>query len=443
MNLFKNLESNDNTPQENSPLAYRMRPRTLEEFVNQKHLLAEGKPLLRAIKADRLTSIILYGPPGTGKTALASVISKATNSLFCRLNAVTSSVKELRIVIETARKRKKLYNQKTILFIDEIHRFNKAQQDVLMPDVEEGNVILIGATTHNPFFSINPPIISRSGVFELKALRDDDILKILSTALRDKERGLGKMKIKVTEEALKLIVRASDGDARRALNILEIGALTTLPDEDNLIHYSRQVALDCIGRKVVLYDKKEDGHYDTISGFIKSMRGSDPDACVYWLAKMIYAGEDVRFIARRIVICAAEDVGNADPRALILANAAMQAALNIGLPEARIPLAQAALYISCAPKSNASYLAIESALKDVREKRLLEVPEGIKDTHYKGARRLKRGEGYIYPHDKEQEALEQDYLPCKNRYYFPKNKGLEAEFKELLELKEKLIKDRV
>lgn len=431
MNLFKDNEIKKETHEKDyPPLAYRMRPRTLGEFVNQKHILSEGKPLLRLIEADRVTSIILYGPPGIGKTALATVISRMTKSLFMQINAASSSVKELKEIIHQAKKRKKLYNQKTIVFVDEIHRFNKAQQDILMPDVEEGNVVLIGATTHNPFFSIIPSLISRSGVFELKTLSESDILILLDSALKDKERGLGKLKIKISDEALKIIARTSDGDGRRALNTLEVGVLTTKPDKEGVISYTSEVALNCVQKKAVLYDKNEDGHYDTISSFIKSMRGSDPDATLYWLAKMIYAGEDPRFIARRIVICAAEDVGNADPQALILANAALNVSEFIGMPEARIPLAQAAVYIACAPKSNASYMGIEKALEDVKEKRLFEVPDHLKDTHYKGAQELKRGEGYIYPHSDEKGALKQKYLPHKHRYYFPKDKGFEAKFKK-------------
>ncbi len=423
------------------PLAYRMRPRSLDEFVNQRHILDEGKPLLRAIKADRLTSVILYGPPGVGKTALASVISNITKSLFLHLNATTTTVKELKYILDQAKQRVRVFNRRTIIFLDEIHRFNKTQQDVLMHDVEEGNIILIGATTHNPFFSITPALISRSSIFELKPLSIEDVLKILKQALKDKERGLGKLKIKISQETLKLIASASDGDARRALNILEIGSLTTKPDKDGVINYTMKVASDCIQKKIVLYDKKEDAHYDTISSFIKSMRASDVDATLYWLAKMIYAGEDPRFIARRIIICAAEDVGNADPQALVVANSAYQASEFIGMPEAKIPLAQAAIYVACAPKSNAAYLGIEKALEDVEKNYLLEVPDYLKDSHYKGAQKLGRGQGYIYPHTNKEAAQKQRYLPEKRRYYYPKDAGFEAKFKKMLDEKERLFKE--
>jgi putative ATPase len=417
-----------------------MKPASLKEFINQKHILAEGKPLYRAIKADRLSSVIFYGPPGVGKTALAYLINYETKSYFTRINAAISSVKELKDIILIARKRIRNTNQRTTLFIDEIHRFNKAQQDVLLPDIEEGNIILIGATTYNPFFSIIPAVLSRSEVYELRPLAEKDLELIILRALKDKVRGLGAMNIELDKEALQVIIKASDGDARRALNILEVGVLTTPPDAKGLIKYTPQIAEDCIGKKIVLYDKKDDAHYDTISAFIKSMRGSDPDAVVYWLAKMIYAGEDLRFIARRIVICASEDVGNADPQALVVAQTAMQAAMNIGLPEARIILAQAAIYVACAPKSNASYLAIDQALADVSSNKLLEVPNHLKGTGYKGAKSLKRGEGYIYPHDDPAKGAKQEYLPCKNRYYFPKDVGFEKTFIKLLEEKEHILK---
>jgi putative ATPase len=433
MDLFKEETEKSNKRKKWEPLAYRMRPETLDEFVNQKQLLGKNKPLLRAIEADRLSSIILYGPPGVGKTALGSVISNITESFFIHLNAATTSVTELKDLLKQASKRIRSYNRRTILFLDEIHRFNKAQQDVLMPDVEEGNIILIGSTTYNPFFSIIPALLSRSSIYELKKLTNDDLIKIMKAALHDKERGLGKLKIKISEDTLRSIAFASDGDARRALGALEIGALTTNPSPEGVIHYTRKVASECLQKKTVLYDKKEDAHYDTISAFIKSMRGSDPDASLYWLAKMIYAGEDLRFIARRIVICAAEDVGNADPQALVIANSAYQAAESIGYPEAKIPLAQATVYIACAPKSNAAYMGIERALEDVEKKPLLEVPQHLKDSHYKGAEKLGKGKGYIYPHSDKEKAEKQKYLPQNRRYYYPKNVGLEAKFKRLLE----------
>jgi len=443
MDLFnQNTKSNKPTLDLHIPLANRMKPTCLNDFINQKHILAEGKPLFRAIKADRLSSLILYGPPGVGKTALAYIINYETHSHFHRLNAAFSSVKELKDVIMVARKRKRNDGQRTTVFIDEIHRFNKAQQDVLLPDIEEGNIVLVGATTYNPFFSIIPALLSRSEIYELKSLKECDIELIIDRAIKDKEKGLGNLRLNLELEAKRVIAKASDGDARRALNILEVGALSTPADEKGLIKITRSIVEECIGKKIILYDKKDDAHYDTISAFIKSMRGSDPDAVVYWLAKMIYAGEDIRFIARRIVICAAEDVGNADPQALILAQAAMQAAMNIGLPEARIILSQAAIYVACAPKSNASYLAIDKALEDVSNNKLLEIPNHLKGTGYKGAKNLKRGEGYLYPHSDPQEAIEQKYLPCKNRYYFPKNSGLEKTFTRILEDKEKQIKKK-
>lgn len=415
------------------PLAIRMRPRDLSEFVGQKHLLGEGKILRRAIDADRITSLILYGPPGTGKTCLALIIQERTQAHFVRINAVTSGVQELRDVIKGAKFRFNQEGKRTILFIDEIHRFNKAQQDVLLPHVEEGNPILIGATTHNPFFALTPPLISRSLICEFKPLSEEDILIILKRALIDKERGLGDLDVQIDDEVLKFFAKVSDGDARRALNALELACLTTPKDKDGRIRIDLKVAEDSIQRKAVLYDRDEDAHYDTISAFIKSMRGSDPDATLYWLAKMLYAGEEPRFIARRILICAAEDVGNADPQALMVAQAACYAVEYLGMPEARIPLAQAALYVACAPKSNAAYMGIEKALEDVEKGRLLEVPDHLKDAHYKGAEKLGHGKGYKYPHAYEGGWVKQDYLPQKLRYYFPKDVGYEKKIKEFLE----------
>jgi putative ATPase len=432
MNLFDRDQSKHSIPV-SVPLAMRMRPRTLEEFFGQKHILASGKLLHRAIFADRIMSLILYGPPGTGKTALAHVISNVTKAHFERINAVVSNVSEIRKIIAHARERKKNQNKRTILFIDEIHRFNKAQQDVLMPDVEEGNIILIGTTTHNPFFSIVAPLISRSQIFELKPLSEEEILQIMNRALQDTERGFGNIKVKVDEAAIQHIARVCDGDARRALNALELGILTTGPGEGGFIHFTMGVAEESIQKKAVLYDRDEDGHYDTVSAFIKSMRGSDPDAALYWLAKMIYAGEDPRFIARRIVICAAEDVGNADPQALVVANAALQISEFVGLPEARIPLAQAAVYIACAPKSNAAYQGIEKALSDVEEGRTLEVPQHLKDASYPGAKRLGHGEGYKYAHDFKEHYVEQEYVPQKRQYYVPSDSGYEKKIKEWLD----------
>jgi len=420
------------------PLAVRMRPQTLEEFVGQAHILGEGKLLKRALLADRITSLILYGPPGCGKTTLAHVISNVTKSCFDRINAATSNVQEMRKVITKAKERKRLSGKRTILFIDEIHRFNKAQQDVLMPDVEEGNPILIGATVHNPFFSIVSPLISRSQIFELKPLTGDDLKTIIERSLLDRERGFGKLKIKMDPLAAKHISERSDGDARRVLNALEVGVLTTKPKK-GIIDFNLEVAEESIQKKAVFYDKDEDAHYDTISAFIKSMRGSDPDAALYWLAKMIYAGEDPRFIARRIVICAAEDVGNADPQALIMANAALQISEFIGMPEARIPLAQATVYIACAPKSNAAYMGIESAMKDVENGRLMEVPVHLRDTHYPGAEKLGHGDNYKYSHDYKDHFVKQEYIPEKKKYYIPSTIGYEKKIKEWLEILDKRV----
>jgi len=415
------------------PLAFRMRPRTLDEFIGQRHILGKGNLLRRLIDSDRITSVIFYGSPGCGKSALGHMICSITKSYFEKINAVTSNVKDIRQIIQKAKTRQHVENKRTILFIDEIHRFNRAQQDVLMPDVEEGNPILIGTTTHNPFFSINSPLLSRSHIFEFKPLGEDDTVKILKNALGDKERGFGNINIDVKEDALKFIAKISDGDARRALNALEVGVLTTKKSKNKKIVFDLKVAEESIQRKMVVYDKNEDGHYDTISVFIKSMRGSDPDAALYWLAKMIYAGEDPRFIARRIVICASEDVGNADPQALVIANSAMQAQELIGMPESRIILAQAAVYVACAPKSNASYMGIENATKDVEEGRTFEVPDSLKGASYQGAKALGRGQGYKYAHNFKDHFIDQDYMPEKRRYYVPGNLGYEKKIKEWLE----------
>ncbi|NQT22594.1 MAG: replication-associated recombination protein A [Candidatus Omnitrophica bacterium] len=415
------------------PLAVRMKPKKLSEFFGQEHILGEGKLLKRAIEADRLNSLIFYGPPGCGKTALGYLICEMTKSYFERLNATGSSVQEVRGSLDRAKKRFRLYGKRTILFIDEIHRFNKAQQDVLLPDVEAGNPILIGTTTHNPFFSVNAPLLSRSQIFEFKPLAETDIIAILNRAIRDKENGFGKLKVKADSEAVSHLAKVSDGDARRALNALEVGVLTTKPDRKDLIHYTLKVAEESIQRKVVVYDKDEDGHYNTISAFIKSMRGSDPDAALYWLAKMLVAGEDPRFIARRIVICAAEDVGNADPQAIVVANSALQISEFVGLPEARIPLAQATVYIACAPKSNAAYMGIEKAMKDVEAERTNTVPDYLKDASYKGAEKLGHGIGYKYAHDFENHYVKQEYTSNKKKYYFPTTIGHEAKIKAWLE----------
>ena len=419
------------TPAAQEPLAVRMRSKDLTEVVGQEHLLAEGKLLRRAIEADRITSVILYGPPGVGKTTLAHIIAARTRGHVERLNATSSGVAELREALARARERLRLDGSRTILFIDEIHRFNKAQQDVLMPDVESGNPILIGATTFNPFFAVQPALISRSLVCELKPLAVEEILRLLHRALKDSERGLGQLPLDADDEALRYLAEACDGDARRALNALELAALTT-PSADGRIHLTRGAIEESIQKKAVVYDPDEDAHYDTISAFIKSMRGSDPDAALYWLAKMLYAGEDPRFIVRRIVICASEDVGNADPQALVVATAAMQAIEFVGMPEGRIPLAQATVYVACAPKSNASYLGIEKATADIKAGRTMEVPKPLKDAHYSGAKKLGHGEGYEYAHDHPNHYVEQAYTPEKRIYYEPTDLGYEKQIKEWL-----------
>jgi putative ATPase len=414
------------------PLAARMAPRSLDDFVGQKEILGEGKLLRRLIESDKLSSLILYGPPGCGKTTIALIISTQTKSHFERINAASNNVADIRRVIDSAKKREAASGKRTILLIDEIHRFNKAQQDVLMPDVEAGNPVLIGTTTHNPFFYVNSALLSRSQVFEFKRLGDEEIIAILKGALADREWGLGKIPVKMEEAALEHLAKVSEGDARRALSALEVGVLTTSAGKDKKIHFTVKVAEESIQKKAVVYDKDEDGHYDTISAFIKSMRGSDPDAALYWLAKMIYAGEDPRFIARRIVICAAEDVGNADPQALVVANAALQVSEFVGMPEARIPLAQAAVYVACAPKSNAAYLGIEGALKDVEEGKTLEVPSHLKDATL-DADAFGHGKGYKYAHDFKSHYVKQEYKPSDTRYYFPTEMGYEKRIKEWLE----------
>lgn len=399
------------------PLAFRMSPQSLDEYVGQGHILGEGKLLRRAVEADRITSLILYGPPGTGKTALAKVIAAKTNAHFEWLNAATAGLDDLRKIIHSAKTRK-TRGIRTILFLDEIHRFNKLQQDALLPDVEEGNITLIAATVENPFFYVNSALLSRSQIFELKPLTEGDILKIMQNALHNSEKGLGNLKIAIDDDAMKHIAKMSDGDARKALSALEIAAMTTMPDETGAIHITLPIAEESIQKKAIVYDKKGDQHYDTISAFIKSMRGSDPDAAVYYLAKMLYAGEDPRFIARRIVICASEDIGEADPMALIIAVSALRAAEFVGMPEARIPLAQATIYIAKAPKSNACYRAIEAAMEDIKNEQTMEVPDHLKGTGYSGAEKLGHGKGYKYPHDYGG-YVEQDYLRKKKKYYNP------------------------
>jgi len=414
------------------PLAARMRPRTLGEFAGQTHILGPGQLLRRAIEADRIQSLIFFGPPGTGKTSLAQIIARQTKSKFERLSGVESNVADMRRVLAAAANRLENTGQPTILFIDEIHRFNKAQQDVLLPDVESGVVRLIGATTHNPFFFVNSPLVSRSQIFELRPLTEDELFPLMQRALADAENGLGYMKIKAEDEALRHLAKMADGDARKALNALEIAALTTAPDKKGVVHIDLAAAEQSIQKKAVVYDD-EDAHYDTISAFIKSMRGSDADAALYWLAKMIHAGEDPRFIARRIVICAAEDVGLADPMALVLANTALQVAEFVGWPEARIPLAEATVYIATANKSNSACKAIDAALEDIRSGRTLPVPEHLRDTHYKGAERLGHGKGYEYAHDHPGHFVAQDYLGAEKHYYEPTEQGVEKKIKERVE----------
>jgi putative ATPase len=409
-----------------------MRPRTLDDFVGQTHILGPGQLLRRAIEADRIQSLIFYGPPGTGKTSLAQIIAHQTRSKFERLSGVESNVADMRRVLSAAANRLQNTGHATILFIDEIHRFNKAQQDVLLPDVESGVVRLIGATTHNPFFFVNSPLVSRSQIFELRPLSEAELYQLLERALKDEERGLGKLNLNADEPALRHLAKLADGDARKALNALEIAALTTPPDDSGAIRIDLPAAEQSIQKKAIVYDD-EDAHYDTISAFIKSMRGSDPDASLYWLAKMIHAGEDPRFIARRIVIHAAEDVGLADPMALVLANAAFQAAEFIGWPEARIPLAEATIYIATAPKSNSTVMAIGAAMKDVESGRTLPVPEHLRDANYRGAKRLGHGEGYQYAHDFPDHFVVQDYLGAARQYYEPTEQGAEKKIKERLE----------
>jgi len=415
------------------PLAARMRPCTLDEYVGQQHILGPGKLLRRAIEADRISSIILFGPPGTGKTTLAQIIAHATESKFERLSGVESSVGDMRRVMAAAENRLKTSGMKTILFVDEIHRFNKAQQDVLLPDVESGVIRLIGATTHNPFFYINSPLVSRSQVFQLEPIPTEALIALMRRALADKERGLGTSQVEMAEDALRHLAITSDGDARKCLNSLEIGVLTTKPDAQGIIHFTREVAEESIQRKAVVYDGDEDEHYDTISAFIKSMRGSDPDAAIYWLAKMLYAGEDIRFIARRIVICASEDVGMADSQALVVATAAQQAVEFVGMPEAQIPLAHAAVYVATAPKSNRAYEAIGKAMRDVKEGVTLAVPKHLRDAHYKSAKKLGHGTDYQYAHDYEGGYVPQAYLPEGRRYYEPTEIGHEKRVKERLD----------
>lgn len=429
MGLFDQQESQH--LEKAKPLAARMRPRSLEEFVGQQHFLGEGKLLRRILAADRIGSLIFYGSPGTGKTSLAELIARQSNRRFEALNAASAGIKEVRAALDRARDELASGGQQTILFIDELHHFSKVQQDVLLPDVEAGIVSLIGATTSNPFFSLVSALISRSQIFEFQALTADEIRTLMQRALQDEKRGLARYQIEVEDEALDFLIEVCDGDARRSLNALEIGVLS-LHGQDR--PFDLEVAQESIQKKAIQYDQDGDAHYDSASALIKSMRGSDPDAALYWLARMIEAGEDPRFLARRIVIAASEDVGNADPMALLVANAAFAAVEKIGMPEGRILLAQAVTYIATAPKSNASYVAIDEALSDVRNKALLPVPVHLKDTHYRGASQLGHGEGYQYAHASEEGWVDQDYLGVEKEYYRPVERGFEATIRKRLEV---------
>ena len=431
MDLFDYMR--EQNKEKESPLASRLRPTKLEEVVGQQHIIGKDKLLYRAIKADKLQSVIFYGPPGTGKTTLAKVIAKTTSAEFMQINATSAGKKDMEAVIEKAKQMQGMYGKRTILFIDEIHRFNKGQQDYLLPFVEDGTVTLIGATTENPYFEVNGALISRSIIFELEPLDKEDIKTLLHRALEDMEKGMGAYHAVADEDALEFLADVSNGDARSALNAIELGILTTERSADGLIHITLDVASECIQKRVIKYDKNGDSHYDNISAFIKSMRGSDPDAAVYYLAKMLYAGEDVTFIARRIMICASEDVGNADPNALTVAVSAAQAVERLGMPEARIVLAQAVTYVASAPKSNAAYLAVDKALSVVRESRTAPVPTYLCDAHYKGAAKLGRGLGYKYAHDYPNHYVEQQYLPDAYKdmkFYEPTENGYEQTIRE-------------
>jgi len=424
------------------PLAVRMRPRNLEEFVGQRHFLGPNKLLRRMLEADKLTSLIFYGPPGTGKTSLAMVIANYTRAKFHYLSAPAASVSDIRDVIAAAKDRLAAGNQRTVLFIDEIHRFNRAQQDVLLDDVESGVLIFIGATTENPFFSVNSPLISRSTVFCFEPLSEEDILHLLKTAIADTQRGLGKLNIETDEKTLKFLVVMSDGDARKALTALEIGVLSQAARKEGAkIKFDLEVAKESVQRKTIDYNGTGDTHYDLASALQKSMRGSDPDATIYWLARMLVGGEDVRFIARRISVCAAEDVGNADPMATVLAAAAVQISEFVGLPEAQLALAQAALYVACAPKSNAASSAIWGAVEDVKSQSTIPVPKHLKDSHYAAAKKMGYGVDYLYPHNFKEGFVPQDYLPAgvKKKYYQPKETGYEKNIKHYLQKLQSLI----
>lgn len=434
MDLFDYMRAN--TMEKESPLASRMRPTTLDEVVGQKHIIGKDKLLYRAIKADKLGSVIFYGPPGTGKTTLAKVIANTTSARFEQINATVAGKKDMEEIVKNAKDSIGMYGQKTILFVDEIHRFNKSQQDYLLPFVEDGTITLIGATTENPYFEVNNALLSRSRIFELKPLEKQDIRELVMRAVYDTEKGMGTYGADITDEAADFLADVANGDARAALNAVELGILTTDKSDDGKIHITIDVAAECIQKRVVRYDHDGDNHYDTISAFIKSMRGSDPDAAVYYLARMLYAGEDVKFIARRIMICASEDVGNADPNALVVAVSAAQAVERIGMPESQIILSQAAAYVATAPKSNAAYMGIAKAMKTVADTRTMPVPAHLQDRHYKGAEKLGHGLGYKYAHDYPNNYVTQQYLPDGMegmRFYEPSENGYEKKIREHME----------
>ena len=431
MDLFEYMRSTN--MEKESPLAARMRPKTLDEVVGQQHIIGKDKLLYRAIKADKISSVIFYGPPGTGKTTLAKVIANTTSAEFTQINATIAGKKDMEEVVAKAKDIQGMYGKRTILFIDEIHRFNKSQQDYLLPFVEDGTIILIGATTENPYFEVNGALISRSIIFELEPIPKDAIKELLKKAVYDTDKGMGAYNAEIEEDALDFLADIAGGDARHALNAIELGIMTTNRGEDGKIHITLDVAQECIQKRAVRYDKNGDNHYDTISAFIKSMRGSDPDAAVYYLARMLYAGESVTFIARRIMICASEDVGNADPQALVVATNASMAVERIGMPEAQIILAQAAAYVACAPKSNASCNAIFEATEEVRRSGNLPIPTHLQDAHYKGAAKLGHGTGYKYAHDYPNHYVKQQYLPYEldgKEFYRPTGNGYEAKIRE-------------
>ncbi|MDD3138767.1 MAG: replication-associated recombination protein A [Lachnospiraceae bacterium] len=433
MDLFDYVR--ETNMEKESPLASRLRPTTLDEVVGQQHIIGKDKLLYRAIKADKLSSIIFYGPPGTGKTTLAKVIANTTSAEFRQINATAAGKKDMEEVVKEAKNNLGMYGQKTILFVDEIHRFNKAQQDYLLPFVEDGTLILIGATTENPYFEVNGALISRSNIFELTPLSKEDVKTLLKRAIDDNEKGMGSYHAEISQDALEFLSDIAGGDARNALNAIELGIMTTPRSEDGKIHITVDVASECIQKRVVRYDKTGDNHYDTISAFIKSMRGSDPDAAVYYLAKMLYAGEDIKFIARRIMICASEDVGNADPQALVVAVTASQAVERIGMPEAQIILSQAVTYVASAPKSNAAYLAINAAMSNVKKTKTT-VPAHLQDAHYKGSQSLGHGVGYKYAHEYPNHYVKQQYLPNEIKdetFYSPTENGYEEFIKKHLE----------